>query len=371
ESRPETNFFAFADTVSIRNFAGSNNPHGWMGVRFQMTPDSEPSDVIVHVKMFDNSSVQQQDALGAVGVNVIYSSFYKREDPVEFVKSLRENVSRSRIEIDMVKVSGPAFDHLDSRLIDMELVKQGMTDAIFFNEKGNVVSISDALYRKNILLARGSYRPITKVNMDLLKTSLNAFCANSDLEKKNVLCMAEITLSNLGNDGSINNKDFIARLDLLKTMGFRVLISNYPQYYKLSEFLSQFKCPNVGLVLGIYNFTQIFDVEYNDARGGLLESLGLLFQNGTKVFVYPSIDDDENLQNLESIVIPKRYMHLYKHFVQSGQIEDIKDYDKSILHIYSRKVLNMLRNNEEGWEDYLPKKAADAIRGSKMFIKNV
>lgn len=360
-------FFSFANTMSIRNFHGTNEPHGWMGLRFQHKENAQPSDVIVHCRMFDNSALQQQDAIGSIGVNIIYAAFYQSNDPKKFVSTLMENVSCARIEIDMVQVSGPAFEGVDNRIIDLELVKQGFTDAVLFGKDGNVISLSETLYKKNLLVARGSYRPTTLVNMDVMKTSLEKFCHENKLKEIDVTAIAEITISQLDEDGDIDNKDFLARLDVLSALGIRVLVSSYKQYYKLSYFFSRFKCKNVGIVLGVYNFLQIFDEEYTDSKGGLLESLGRLFRDDTQVYVYPSMDDDGKVICLDNIKVSDKYQHLQQHFLYNKQAQSIENFNKDILHIYSRKVLNMIQSGDKEWEKCVPEQVSKIIKDKKLF----
>jgi hypothetical protein len=366
--RGDTCFFSFANTVAIRNFAGTNDPHGWMGIRFQHEQGAAPSEVVVHARMFDNSALQQQDALGTIGVNSIYAAFYKTTNASEFVATLMENVSRARIEIDMVTVSGPVFKHMDNRLIDLELVKQGFTDAILFGKDGCVESVSDSLYRQNLLVARGSYCPTTLVNIDVMKTSLASFCKSNNLAPVDVMAIAEITISQLhSSSGDIDSADFLARLDILAALGIRVLVSSYKQYFKLSSFFSRFKCGNVGIVLGVYNFLQIFDKEYSNSKGGLLESLGRLFRDQTQVYVYPSLDDDGKLVTLKDLEIDASVKHLHQHFVDNKSAQDIKGFDKKILHIYSRKALTLIQNGDANWEQMVPEKVANMIKERKYF----
>lgn len=362
-------FFSFANTVSIRNFHGTNEPHGWMGIRFQHEPGAKPSEVILHCNMFDNSALQQQDAVGAIGVNLIYSAFYHNTDSRTFVSTLMDNVSRARIEIDMVKIHGPAFDTIDNRLIDLELVKQGFTDAVMFSAEGNVISLSENLYKKNLLVARGSYRPTTLVNVDVMKTSLESFCKSNNLKPEDVTSIAEITIGQLDNesDGDIDNQDFLERLDILASLSIPVIVSSYKQYYKLSHFFSKFKCKHVGLVLGVYNFFQIFDENYSDSKGGLLESLGRLFREDTQVYVYPSLDDNGKLITLENIKVIDKFKHLHQHFLYNKQAQNIEGFNKDILHIYSRKVLNLIKDGDPSWEKCVPESVAKLIKDKKMF----
>jgi hypothetical protein len=361
-------FFAYANTVAIRNFHGTNEAHGWMGVRFQHSPQESSSETIIHIRLFDLTPEHQQDVIGIVGVNLMYASFYDRGNPEQFVKTLMSGLDKNRIEIDMVKINGRAFEHFDNRLVDLELVKQGITNAILFAPDGKIVPVNDYFYKKNILVARGSYRPPTLVNLDVFKASLKSFCDKNKLKDTDVTTVAELTLTALKHDTDIASSDFLARVDLLQAIGVPVLVSNYQQYYKLSTFLARFKAKSVGIVLGVYNFVQIFDEAYNDAQGGLLESLGLLFRNNTQVYVYPSKEEEDGvIVNLKSLKITKNMRHLYQHFYDNQHIVDVEGYDPSILHIYSRRVLNMIQNGEDGWEVMVPESVAKTVKDKCLF----
>lgn len=362
-------FFAYANTVAIRNFHGTNDPHGWMGVRFQHEPGGAPSEVVIHFRLFDLSSDHQQDIVGALGVNLTYAAFYMRGNSELLAQSIIEEMDRSRIEIDMVRVSGPAFESVDNRLVQLELVKKGLCSAFLYTPKGEAVSVSDYFYKKNIMVVRGSYRPPTLVNVDMFMSSLKSFCDQNSLKQKDVVAVAELSLGVISEETELTSEDFLARVDLINCLGAPVLVSNYSQYYKLSTFFSRFKPQKLAIVLGIYNFVQIFDEKYNDAAGGLLESLGLLFRNNTQIYVYPSLDDKDQSKVLTSknIELPSNLQDLYKYFVSGNYILDVQGFDQSILHIYSRKVLNMIQESQLGWEQFVPQEVAQAINDKCLF----
>ena len=368
EDRPDTKFFAFANTVVARNYYGTNLAHGWLGMRFRHGPNEEHSDFIVHVRMHDNTNIMQQKALGVLGVNMVYSAFNHACHIETFVNSLMENLSRDRIEIDMIYTSGPAMCNFDNRLLNLQLVKSGFTDAIMFDVKGEIRLPSDYFYKKNILIARGSYRPPTKVNVDILKTGLDNFAKKIKKSPSDIMTMAEITVSQLKEDGEITNEDFLARIDLLNSINTNVLITNFPQYYYLSNFFGSFRCQNVGIVLGAYNFKQIFEENYH-LDGGILEAMGLLFRENVKVLLYPYREESatDELIQLENLPIPEDQQYLLSFIKSHGQVHILEGFDDSILHIYSRKVLTMIRNGEKGWEKMVPDNVAKTIRDKSLF----
>lgn len=362
-------FFAFANTVSALNFQRTNEAHGWLGVRFQTSPGAEPSSVVIHVRMLDPQNILQQDALGIMGVNLTWGTLFQHETPDLMVRQLMDNLDTGRMEVNFVRVSGPAFKNVDNRLLNLQLVKDGFTAAVMFNEAGEVVLPADYLYKKDVLLVRGSYRPPTLVSLDMIKTGLSSFARVTGVPQTDIATIAEITISTLQEDGDvIANEDFLARVELLCALGQKVLISNFPQYYRLTQYLAKFRARQVGVVLGVYNFKQIFDEEYTNVEGGLMGALGQLFAPNVHVMVYPyKSEDKKEFLTMERLTVAPAYKHIYEHLKQSGKLHDIKDFNDENLHIYSRKVLNMIINDEPGWEKLVPESVAKTINDKCLF----
>lgn len=366
---PDKQFFAFADTVVTRNYQGTNKPNGWLGMRFRTKNGEAHSDLILHIVMHDQSSILQQKAIGILGVNMINAAFFKRGSISDLVSELMDKLSRSRIEIDMIETKGPAFKDIDNRLLNLELITQSYTDAVMFDENGNVKLAGDELYKKNVILTRGSYRPPTIVNQDILKTGCENFSKDIDAENDEVINLAEITINHLKEDGAIAAEDFLARVDLLSSIGQKVLISNMPQFFNLTNYLTNFKPKNIALVFGVYNFMQIFDDEYTQLKGGILEALGNLFRPNVKVYLYPykESEQDDTLIDLHSATVPKHLESLLEHIKLSGQVKNLTGYNEELLHIYSRKVLEMIRRSEPGWEKLVPKEISKTINDKCLF----
>src|SRR5215216_2169262 len=283
-----TTFFVFADTVSAKNFLGTNEAHGWMGVRFQTTPGSEPSDIFLHVRMWDKENVLQQQALGIVGTNLIYGAFYYYEEPKKLIESLLDNLSSARIEVDMLKFSGPAFKQVDNRLMSLHLVHFGLTNAVMFGPSGDVLQPSEVLYKKTILVERGSFRPVTHVNVDMLNCATAQFVQEPEVKGKDVVVLMEITMNNLLAAGELDAADFLSRVDILGDIGFTVLISNYSEYYRLTSYFRRYTKEMIGVTMGINNLLEIFNEKYyENLEGGILESFGRLFRNAVKLYIYP------------------------------------------------------------------------------------
>lgn len=366
--RENCRFFAFANTVAARNYQLNNESHGWVGLRFMHECGAEYSEVVMHVRMLDTHNIHQQDALGVIGVNLMFASYFQRESTDQFFDSLFDNIDHRRLELNMIEFKGPAFSHIDNRIANLQLVTRGLTKAVLFDEKGKVELPGDALYKKNIMVVRGSYRPPTLVNIDILEKGMAKFSKDIGVSKKDVVSVSEITINQLTEDQELSYDDFLARLDLLASLKQKVLISNYQQFFRLSSYFGEFTKGTIGIVLGAYNFEQIFSRKYGKVSGGVLEALGRLFQENVSVYLYPYLSEDEkNIVNLKNLNIPKKYQHLLAHLKENAALKDIEDYDANILHIYSRKVLNMIHNKEDGWQKMVPKIISDKIEKNCLF----
>lgn len=362
-------FFVFANTVAALNFKKNNVPHGWLGIRFQDAPGSEVSEVVIHVRMLDPQNVLQQDALGIIGINLVYAALFLYRYPEAFIRSLLDHLDNSRIEVNFIHFSGKVFKDVDNRLQNLQLLKENMTSAIMFDEGGEVVLPADHLYKKDVLVVRGSFRPPTLVSFDMIKTGLKNFAKDIGKKEDDVVAISEITVSTLKtDDGEIAKEDFLARVDLICALGQKVLITNYAQYYKLANYFADMNVPHLGLVLGIYNFQQVFtSTEYSNVDGGILAALGQLFRDFVKVYIYPYKSEEGQLETLENLQVPDNYKLLYEHLKQMNSINTVKEFNKDLLHIYSSKVLQMIVNNEPGWEKMVPELVADRINDKCLF----
>ncbi len=362
-------FFAFSNTVSALNYSRTNESHGWMGVRFQHAPQSEISEVVIHVRMLDPQNVLQQDAIGIIGVNLMYACFFLQHNPEAFINSLMDHLDSSRIEIDFIRFGGKVFEAVDNRLMNLHLLKQGMTHAILFDEKGHVVLSADHLYKKDVLVVRGSFRPPTLVSFDMIKAGLQHFSADIKKEPSEVVAISEITIATLKAEaGDVTNEDFLARVDLLCALGQKTLITNYPQYYKLANYFSRLNVPNLGLELGIYNFQQVFtDSEYSNVEGGILSAFGQLFRDNVRVYIYPYKSEKGDVESLDNLKVPENFHHVFEYLKENRKVLDVAKPNREILHIYSSKVLQMIVKNESGWEQMVPPSVAKTINEKCLF----
>jgi hypothetical protein len=367
----DTRFFAFADTVEVLNFERTNQAHGWIGLRFQLNPKGDYNDCVIHVKMHDNDPLQQQYALGVVGVNMIYATMFYT-DPEEILMSLLDGLAGKRIEIDMFRITGPDFKHVDNRLMALKLVKNGFTKAAMFGANGQVMQPSDELYKKNVLVLRGRFRPPTHVNVDMLLAARRHFKREPDVERSNIVVLTELTLNDLSADGTIDEKDFLYRADIICSLGQNVLISNYFEYYRLVDYLSRItRGKKIGIILGIHALQKVFDEKtYSNTRGGILECFASLFGTNVKLYIYPALSKDSStvmtLENFEAD-LPDNLKNLFRYLIDNNKLENIGDANVKNLHIVSDNVLEMIRKGENGWEKYVPHKVAEAIKDRGLF----
>jgi hypothetical protein len=383
-----TNFFVFANTVATSNHQGTNEAHGWLGIRFQAAPSSEPSEIVLHVRMWDKDNVLQQQALGIVGVNLIYGALYLRSDPTQLIESLHDNLGTDRIEVDMLRFSGHCFETIDNRLMSLHLVKCKLTNAVLFGPQGEVLQPSEVLHKKAILVERGSFRPVTHVNVDMIACATAQFVQEPPVKGKEVVVLMEITMNNLLSEGALDAGDFLSRVDLLADIGFTVLISNYSQYYRLTSYFRRYTKEMIGVAIGINHLLAIFNEKYyEDLEGGILESFGRLFRNAVKLYVYPMSGEAYGRYMVESsrtvtatqsaapnVLITARNARvvdhltsLYAHLLENRFIDDIVGFDANILGIFSRDALKKIRDHDLSWENMVPRTVANAIKRRGLF----
>ena len=368
DKHPEKLFFSYANTVATIDFAKKFKGHGWVGLRFQIEPNGDYNEIILHIRFKENDARLQQETLGVLGTNLIYSAFYKYNQPKKILKYLYDNLNKDQLEIDTINFSWPVFKEVDNRLISLQLVKGGMTDAVMFSPEGKNVLPAKILYKKNILALRGSFRPVTKVNVEMYLNSIKLFLKQKNVELEKTQVVFEITLSNLKSDGEIDEQDFLDRAKLLCSLGQTVLISDFKEYYKLVEYFSLYTKKKIGITMGINNLIEIFNPKYyTQLSGGILEAFGKLFFKNVKVFAYPMLDENGQIVNSDNLKVHPRMKELYKFFKYNGKVEDVVDYDIKHLKIFSREVLKLINSGDPKWEDMLPKGVSKLIKEQKLF----
>ena len=369
DKNPDKFFFVYANTVATIDFAKKFKGHGWMGIKFQTDPNDEYSEIKLHLRFRQNEAKLQQESLGIMGVNLIYGAFYKHNMPKKLLRYLYDHISKDQLEIDTINFSGPLFKEVDNRLMSLQLVKNGMTDAVMFAPDGNNVLPARVLYKKNILAFRGSFRPVTRVNVDMYENSFEMFKKENKVDPEKTQVVFEITLSNLrATGGELDEQDFMDRARLLCSLGQTVLISNFQEYYKLVEYFNLYSKKRMVLSMGVNNLIDIFDEKYyRHLSGGILEAFGKLFHKDLKVYLYPMLSEEGTLITSENLKVHPRMKELYKFFKYTGKLVDIKNYRPEILNIFSRKVLKMIAKGEDGWEPLLPSVVSNMIKEQQLF----
>ncbi len=363
-----TKFFVFADTVTARSYKSYDECHGWMGLRFQSEPRGEPSDIIIHVRMLDRENLQQQEALGIMGVNLVHGALYLHSDIGQLLDSLLDNVTHERVEVDMMKVSGPAFAGVDNRLVALELVERGLSNAAMFTADGEVVQAAELLYKKNILVERGSFRPVTNSTLDMLNCAQAMFIQEPTVKPANVVVLLEMTMKNLTTEAGIDRKDFLERVDILGALGKTVLISNYGEYYRLAAYLFRYTKEMIGLVMGVPSLRDVFDEKYyTDLEGGIVESFGRLFKNNLKIYAYPQRDAvTGSIVTAGNLRVEPQLRHLHLYLMENLFIQQINDYNPAALPVYSRDVLAKIQAGDPKWEEMVPPQVAAIIKQRKL-----
>lgn len=365
-----TAFFAFADTVVARSFKGGNECHGWMGVKFQSRPRDEPSQILIHVRMLDAEASLQQEALGVVGVNLLYGAFFLHHEPELLVESLLDKLTVGRIEIDVIEFKGIEFRAVDNRLISLKLVQLGLSGAAMFGPNGDVLQPSEVLYKKAVMVERGSFRPPTHVNMDMMDCALEKFSLDPAVTGKEVLPLFELTMRNLLNGGSdVDRRDFLARADALAACGMTVMISDYFEYYRLAAYLAWRTKERIGIVMGVPSLIELFEEKYyTQLPGGILESFGRLFKNELKLYVYPlkrSMAGD--LTTVDNLEVAPELKKLYGYLADRGSFVALDNFKPEYLSIFSRDALKKIAGGDESWKGMVPQGVAELIVKRRLF----
>jgi hypothetical protein len=370
EKRGEsTRFFVFADTVAAKSYSRKENFHGWMGIRFQSRPGEQPSQIVLHVGLLDRESTLQQEAVGVLGVNLIHAALYEAA-PADVIGRLLDSLSHERIEVDLIDFSGPAFGRIDNRRMSLELVHCGLTDAAMFTPEGKVVQPADAFYKRPILVVRGRFRPVTNHTVDMLSCALHQFAQEPANQGEQPLVVTEMTLRHLQEgDAPINDRDYLDRVDLLRTLGRPVLITNFGEYYRLAQYLQRHTSKLIGLAMGASTLREIFEEKYYaHLAGGILESFGRMFKNDLKLYVYPMLDPVAGTTaTAADFRVSPRLQHLYNYLVDNGHIQPIRDYKPEFLSVFSRDVYRKIREGDPTWVHDVPPNAALLICQRNLF----
>lgn len=362
-------FFVFAETVATHSRPHEAGGHGWMGIRFQTKARSQPSEIIVHVQLFDPMTTGEQEALGILGVNLIHGAFYSTQEPAQLIGELMDGLTRQRIEVDMIKFSGPAFPGIDNRLMSLQLVEQALTDSAMFTAQGDVIQPSEALSGRPVLIERGSFHPVTNVTLDILQSALAQFRADPKIGGQEPVVVMEMTLHNLLAGGGIDHRDFLDRADTLAALGRMVMISNHTRFDRVIRDLRHYTGNWIVMATGLPTLREIFDEKYyTELAGGILEGLGRLFQGAVKLYIYPEQNlADGAMTTADKLEVAPHLRHLYAYLVDNGYIEPIRRFGTEQLHVFPGSVLSLIQSGDASWEKLVPAPVAELIKKEKLF----
>ncbi|MBK7700573.1 MAG: TonB-dependent receptor [Saprospiraceae bacterium] len=369
ESRPDATFFVFADTVQAINYTRTIKGNGWMGLRFRLVPDGPVNDMVLHVKMLDTNNRLQQEAIGILGVNMIYASFYYNDNPEKMVMSLVDNI-KDRVSIDLLRINGQSFNYFDNRLVSLYLVKHKLTSVAMFDINSRSIHASEFLYRESLMVIRGNFRPPTIVTQDVIECSFNQFRDETSLADDKLNLMMEMTMDYLKGDGAdIDEKDFLERADMITALGHKVLLSDCANHEMLINYLSDYKISNLGLVIGVRELRSIITDKYTQNQDGrLLVAFGELFSQNIRIYVYPAqTAETDEIITAENMTVPEGIKFLYQYLLDSRQVVAVKKFNSDILHIYPTDVLSDIQENKTGWEQKVPESLVKLIKERQLF----
>ncbi|MCG9909680.1 MAG: TonB-dependent receptor [Flavobacteriales bacterium] len=370
ERKKDTCFFAFANTVATINFHKTRPGHGWLGCRFQCSPETEPNELVIHVRLKEPEKLLQHKTLGVVGTNLIYACRFLREDPLAIMLSLMDNLSWDKLEVDYFSLTGPDFEHVDNRLMSLKMVKHGLTDATMFLPDGDMIQPADLLYKKNVLVLRSRFKPITLTGIDMLKNAIRDFTSEPDVNPDETVVVSELSLNHLRmTDREIDERDFLDRADTLCALGHTVMISQFKEYHILSKYITRFYTrKKVGLVLGLPNLTGLFDEKVYDALpGGILEAMSRMFTNQVKMYVYPMLGENGQILKLKDFDCPEGVKPLFDYLIQNNKMADIANFNPDVLGIFADDVLRMIHEGNPEWEKFVPVYVANIIKEKHIF----
>lgn len=365
ETRGSTStFFAFADTVATRSYSRHEDGDGWMGIRFQHRVHAPPSEVVLHVRMYDREANREQEALGVLGVNLVYAAFRHAGAPARLIASLMDELGPGRIEIDSIRFSGPSFEKVDNRLMSLQLVERGFTDATMFTAEGEVVQPAEVIYDRPVLVERGSFRPIVKPALDMLEQVQATLLERRCVTSSSPCILMEMTLNNLRATEKLAHTDFLELVDMLGALGKTTMISNHGRYDELVSHLRRYTKQRILFVLGLPSLAELFDEKYyRELDGGLLEGLGRLFKEKVALHVYPYRDPTSRaLVTAESLQVASRVRHLLDHLLENELVQSIPGFEDEHLDVLPGEVRARIQSGGRGWEDLVPERVVPLIK---------
>lgn len=371
DKQKKNQLFVFANTVETINFHKTNQGHGWLGVCFHGKSLHTSNYIYIHVRLHEKDTLLQQYTLGTLGINLLYACFLRETNPNIFLCTLMENLDPSRVEIDFAHMEGPELSFVNNRLLNVQLVKNGITQAMMFNAQGEVLPAADILYKKNILAFRGEFRPINRLGMEIIKQSFLKFSKDPDYTPESTFSLCEITLNSLLNHGDFDEQDFLDRVDILNAIGQNVMISNCKEFYELSEYFSRFNTGKIRIVMGIPTFTKLLDKSYYTLlKGQILEAMGRLFTTSTKIYLYPQLTNKGQLISSQDLNFDQDISKLFQFLCMNQRIVDIniENIQNDLFQIDTDEVRKLIQAGDSKWECWVDPLVANIIKERRLFM---
>lgn len=355
-------FFAFANTVA------TNRGHGWVGIEYQLSPLSPPNKIILHVNMLDNTRLQQTEVMGVLGVNLIYGAFNLYDKPEKFISSLTDNISRGRVEIDLIRFTGKDFEHIDNRLMCLELVEQGLTQNVVFDSKGATSTLAENFFHKPVFLLRGEFRPLTKVNVEILESSIAQFEKDFQITSGSTKPILEITMAHLKKEQDhINKKDFLDRVDTLSHLGYSVMISDYNFYYEVKTAIREVTPEPIGMVIGGNQLDYFFDkTNYSHLQNDIFEAASKLFDPKACVYVFP-YKTNETCSSLNTFFGDKGTNQVISFLKDRNNLRELLNCDEVESSVLSSHVRKLMSENNPEWKELVPEKLKTLVEERGLF----
>ncbi len=365
-----TSFFAFANTVASRSHTKRQDGAAWLGIKFQDQPQNEPNRILLHARLLDKDNILKQEALGILGVNLTYAALYHAQDTDSLIESLGDQLSIDRLDVNMIELLGPAFANIDNRLMNLKLIQANLTHGIMFNANSHIVEPGEILYKKPILVQRGTFRPFTHVHQDMLTSSIKKFSQDIDSDDTaGIVPLMEITTNNLREADIFEPEDFLSRLDMLSELGKPVLISNYSEFYRLEDYFNRYSDKNIIFTIGVDILAEVLKEKYyENLDGGILESFGRLFKNQVKLYIYPARDPvTGEINTAENLKVPKHLRSLYNYLLENEFIVPLQGFCEEHFSIVSIEALEGIQAGDEQWEAMVPGPVAHIIKERGLF----
>lgn len=361
-----TRFFAFADTVAARSFSGGNDCHGWVAIRFQHAARAEPSDLVLHVRLLDPTNPLQQEAVGRLGVNLVHAALVHWRDPARMIDTLLDEIGPDRLEIDWLAVRGPAFPDADNRLLSLGLVHRGYTPAVLFDATGRPALAAEAVRKKCLLVERGRFAPLTRLNLEMLERAGAAFAADGATDVAELL---EISTTSLRGGPREADVDFIDRVELIAAADKMVLVSALGSFDDLAAYLAARHVSRTGFVLGVPLLRAVFDERhYAGLGGGILEAFGRLFAHAARLYVHPTRDAiDGRVVTADTLRVAPHLTHLLEHLRANGLVRGLACNPDGLRTYSSDEVRERLCSGDPSWQELVTPEVAAAITARGAF----